>query len=299
MLLRSAGIVGLAGIVMAIAAGNAFFSEPARTATAPVDAPSAAADATTGSGVIVTASAPATAPQASSEAQLGAAKPLALAQPPTAPATPTAPTAPVQPSPARANAPAIDTSLSSPELSFADPMRFQVAALSAIESNAAGAGGTNAHPAQRSSVWGKGAIECPRDWIKVSDTGPDGSRELHCRSSAALAPPPLPPSTDNADVMDNSDVAVADATQPAAGDGVDEALQSAAASHALELAGFVARVPLPRPDPPKVSTVSAVSTASSRSATSWPDKPPPNCGSKHAYWHFVDRAAGTKEWYCK
>jgi hypothetical protein len=32
----------------------------------------------------------------------------------------------------------------------------------------------------------------------------------------------------------------------------------------------------------------------------WPDEPPPNCGAgKRAKWHFVDRKAGTKEWYCR
>jgi len=37
----------------------------------------------------------------------------------------------------------------------------------------------------------------------------------------------------------------------------------------------------------------------SRASSDWPAAPPPNCGGKHAKWRFVDRKAGTKEWYCR
>jgi hypothetical protein len=73
------------------------------------------------------------------------------------------------------------------------------------------------------------------------------------------------------------------------------ALEEAAARQLEELGIVVPRIPLPRPDPPP--QVRTTRRAARNSA--WPAEPPPNCGMKHAYWRFVDRKAGTKEWYCK
>jgi hypothetical protein len=74
------------------------------------------------------------------------------------------------------------------------------------------------------------------------------------------------------------------------------ALEEAAARQLEELGLAVARIPLPRPDPPPQVRSTPRRTVRN---SDWPAEPPPNCGTKHAYWRFVDRKAGTKEWYCK
>jgi hypothetical protein len=80
-----------------------------------------------------------------------------------------------------------------------------------------------------------------------------------------------------------------------------EMLEEAAASHATQLAALP-RIPLARPEPPadfKPSKPRAT-RVSRNQPSSWPDEPPPNCAAgQHAKWRFVDRRAGTKEWYCK
>ena len=73
------------------------------------------------------------------------------------------------------------------------------------------------------------------------------------------------------------------------------AIEEAAVEQATALGMAFARIPLPRPDPPPARP----RRTSSRANLEWPAEPPPNCGTKHAYWRFVDRRAGTKEWYCK
>ncbi|MGH6922361.1 MAG: hypothetical protein ACRED5_01200 [Propylenella sp.] len=148
-----------------------------------------------------------------------------------------------------------------------------VAALSAAapaedDAPAAAAGGT--------APWAEEALVCPRDWLEMSGTAhadeiPDG-----CGPKFVLVAPV--PSA---------------ATEAPEEPTLDETLESAAATHALKLMGFVARLPIPRPDPPPVRRVSRNQNAD------WPASPPPNCGDKHAYWRFVDRKAGTKEWYCR
>jgi hypothetical protein len=124
--------------------------------------------------------------------------------------------------------------------------------------------------------WAEEALVCPRDWLEMTgtvsaDEVPDG-----CGPKFVLVAPV--PSA---------------ATEAPEEPSLDETLESAAATHALKLSGFVARLPLPRPDPPPVRRVSRNHSAD------WPASPPPNCGAKHAYWRFVDRKAGTKEWYCR
>jgi hypothetical protein len=77
-------------------------------------------------------------------------------------------------------------------------------------------------------------------------------------------------------------------------------LEEAASAHA-EMLAALPRVPLPRPEPPpdfEPSNPHATRVSSNRNS-SWPDEPPPACPGQHAKWRFVDRKAGTKEWYCK
>jgi hypothetical protein len=79
---------------------------------------------------------------------------------------------------------------------------------------------------------------------------------------------------------------------------VQGAVEDAALERASELAGlqFAPRIPLARPEPPP-NAIKTVATSTPRS--SWPAEPPPNCGTKHAYWRFTDYTTGTKEWHCK
>ena len=112
------------------------------------------------------------------------------------------------------------------------------------------------------------AEACPRDWV-TGEAGDGAPVPAGCEPIVALIDP------------------------------VEEEEQSAIEEAALEQAtalGVVfARIPLPRPDPPP----SRPRRTASRANLDWPAAPPPNCGTKHAYWRFVDRDAGTKEWYCK
>ena len=121
--------------------------------------------------------------------------------------------------------------------------------------------------------WPTGAEECVRDWIHAERDGDAGS--TNCTTTDVLI----------ASVEENE--------QPA--------LQEAATEHA-EMLASLARLPRPRPDPPadfKPSNPHATRVSSNRNS-SWPPEPPPNCAAgQHAKWRFVDRRAGTKEWYCK
>ena len=72
--------------------------------------------------------------------------------------------------------------------------------------------------------------------------------------------------------------------------------------HAQELAALMPRIPVARPEPPADFKPAQPHTrrVSSRSSSSWPDEPPPNCAAgQRAKWRFVDRQAGKKAWYCK
>jgi hypothetical protein len=118
--------------------------------------------------------------------------------------------------------------------------------------------------------WAEEAVACPRGWVTV-EGAPARDVPPGCDTILALLPP-----------------------QGSAEDA--EALHEAATTHAEELAALLPRLPKARPDPPPQPTRARVRRAAS---SDWPDSPPPNCGSKHAYWRFVDRKAGSKEWYCK
>ncbi len=136
------------------------------------------------------------------------------------------------------------------------------------------------------ATWVEASAACPRDWLDQGD-GPDADfrASSDCEPTVALAA--VEPSPDEGAAEEEGAV-------------LHEALESAAATHALKLSGFIARVPLVKPETPAwaLKKRKARSTYKKRRAD-WPDEPPPNCGTLHAYWRFVDRKKGTKEWYCR
>ena len=111
------------------------------------------------------------------------------------------------------------------------------------------------------------AVECPRDWVAEDQSAevPPG-----CQTIAALIPSEI-----EADE--------------------EEALIAAAE----ELAALMPRVPRVRPDPGPNPIREVRRQRTARADLSWPDASPPNCGSKHARWRFVDEARTQKEWYCR
>lgn len=119
--------------------------------------------------------------------------------------------------------------------------------------------------------WATGAEECLRDWLQA-EQGSDGGS--NCTTTDVLI------------------AAIEENEQPA--------LQEAATEQA-ELLALLAPLPRPRPEPPadfKPSNPHTTRVSSNRSS-SWPSEPPPACPGQHAKWRFVDRKAGTKEWYCR
>lgn len=124
-------------------------------------------------------------------------------------------------------------------------------------------------------LWAEEAVACPRDWIAA---GSGASGPSSCETVVALLTASEPDDR--------------------------EALEEAAEDYALMLSSIGPRVPRARPEPsPELAEalekVASTPAPRRRRNADWPDAPPPNCGSLHAYWRFVDRRAGTKEWYCK
>jgi hypothetical protein len=133
--------------------------------------------------------------------------------------------------------------------------------------DAASPASDTAHP-----IWIDGAAICPRDWVSADDAGAFQDRLRDCARTGELIA-----SVENEDLF---------------------ALEEAAAEQAETLAALP-RIPLPRPEPP-ADWKPAKPVRTSRSSSSWPAEPPPNCAAgQRAKWHFVDRKAGTKEWYCR
>ena len=310
MLLRSAGIAGLAGIIMAVAAGDVFFSEPkSRPSTAPAaatpppDAPILASQPVADphpveTEDIVAAQAPsltqdfvaeevATAaarstpaplspePEAAELTQYASLEPLAYA--PAAMSRPAAPVDLLRPLSEAADAPAIDDAdaaqageaVQTASASAVDPLRFEAEGVDHL---------ATAEP-ETPSVWTEADAACPRGWLQATQVEADAGLAAAVQNESGA---------DDCGMV----VAALDVEEVAPDAPVDP-LESALASRALTLAGFVARMPNVRPDPPPVRR-----TSPNRRAD-WPDEPPPNCGTLHAYWRFVDRQRGIKEWYCR
>ena len=115
-------------------------------------------------------------------------------------------------------------------------------------------------------IWAADSVECPRDWVAVS-----GSEDIRgaldgCETTVALLTP----------------------------EGAATALADAASEQAEKLAAMP-RLPLPRPDPGP-NPISQAAVAPRRA--DWPAEPPPNCAPFHAYWRYADNYK-RKEWYCK
>jgi hypothetical protein len=116
------------------------------------------------------------------------------------------------------------------------------------------------------AAWTDDALSCPRDWVAADGEGADTASPAGCRALAALIPAEAPPEE-------------------------QAALAEAASEVAEELALLAPQPPLRRPEPPK--------RARYRSAPGGALPAPPDCGSKHAYWRYVDRRANIREWHCK
>jgi hypothetical protein len=242
ILLRSAGIVGIAGVIMVIAAGDALF--PGQSG--PVRDADSAADAAT---------------VASRGATQETAKKVTLVPISAAPSE-------VAPAPKKGDAPAF-------------------AAL----------------PDSEASMRGRFGDFDPRAlWPQSPQPdAPAATAELDAAAVPVARKGDLPTEMRRATPAGEPAPAAAPAPggEPASGSGttVGEALAPAAAEEAMLLAtGFAARIPAPRPDPPPVVKPTR---ASRRGNSSWPGTPPPNCGKKHAFWHYVDRKRDIKEWYCR
>ena len=117
------------------------------------------------------------------------------------------------------------------------------------------------------AAWTDEAVACPQDWAAAEGGDAADPASPACRALAAVIPPQN------------------------ASSAAQEALSQAASEHAQELALLEPRLPKRRPDPPK--------RARYRSAPDGALPAPPDCGSKHAYWRYVDRKAGIREWHCK
>jgi hypothetical protein len=118
------------------------------------------------------------------------------------------------------------------------------------------------------SIWPEDAATCPRDWVAGDAAEPAAATDC---------------------------VRMIELIASIASD--QSALEEAAAMRAESLAALAPRIPSARPD---VLPVVKPVRLSRRSSSSWPAAPPPSCGAgRHAKWRFVDRKAGTKEWYCR
>lgn len=256
ILLRSAGIVGAAGIIMAIVGGGAFFSDTRRaprerTVTPTILHEETAAVAESAADPVPVVAEALSAPPAG---RFSDDEPLAYV-PPAPATTPAEPAAPRLAS--RADVDTRAAPAPAPPLTSVDPARFEAVSPDPL-----------AKP--EDPVWEEEAVACPRDWVQGAEAGPAGNVSADCETEAALA--------------------AAEAVSPA----LEAKLGEAASEEAVEIVGFLARVPIPRPDPPPTPVRSRSSQPSS-----WPEEPPPDCGTKHAYWHFVDRQNHIKEWYCR
>ena len=315
ILLQSAGIVGLAGTIVAVVSSGAFFDtdgperqpSQASAVAAAIATPAVAvamtldeepAPAPLQSSTVATTSVPtvrsAGSPTPSFSGRSGTFAPApgvftlpsagALAPPP--PASVASPPTPTQP-PALAAPPPVETQvadLSAPsaEPPTPDPVvapQAAVAVATIVPDLRAAPEATPAEPLDlgtqapdlraEPTLWADDAEECPRDWVADA-------------SDAQQVPPGCEPTE-----------SLLATVEPAAA----HALEDAAIDHAAELGVILPRIPVPRPEPPPDAIVQSAPRSSRGS--DWPAEPPPDCGELHAYWHFVDRSTGQKEWYCR
>lgn len=280
LLIRSAGVVGIAATIMAVVSSDALRFEPeplpAGRNSVPADPQATIAPAIAASPAIPpepAAEAPPAAPVKAASVEIAA--PAVAAGPSPSPAAPPVPelrkegsfspgaspaapvtTASVQPQadpvklPSPASAPSGAAAPSSP------------APLTALRASVAPAAGAD------DPAWTAAAADCPRDWLAGDAPGAPGSAGGKCKP------------------MDEMLAALPESGQ--------SAIEEAASDHAESLS-MVPRVPLPRPD-----AVPAIKPARAARASGAGLGPPPNCpAGQRAKWHYVDRKAGTREWYCR
>jgi len=263
LLIRSAGVVGIAALIMAVVSSDALRFEPEPLPVGRnsglVDQQAASAPAITQTLTkltsadsaappeIVGTSLPASVPPVPDLRREGNLTPVAEAASPLTTASVQAQADPAGLSPQIAAA-TKDSATSLDPLSAPAPK--PVAAPAAGSSD---------------SAWTDSAANCPRDWLAGDAEGKTGT----CTPVAEMI------------------AAIPETSQ--------SAIEEAATDQAESLS-MVPRVPLPRPDEvPEIKPV-RVSRASSGSGLG----PPPNCpAGQHAKWHYVDRKAGTREWYCR
>lgn len=269
LLVRSAGIVGIAGAIMAVIASDTLFvdaDDPARQPAPPVARGDLAGPQAPVTLVRLPASAELVAPAAgifevnparpNPPVEITPVEPAALAQPAAAPA-PVAQTDPAPVSAADATA--------APAMAAAPPPQ-SLSAPPAQPSAPAAAPPTEPQT-ETASLWPDAAVACPRDWVAVDGSNASGGPSAGCRD---------PASPESAALADDQ-----------------QALDQAALERASEMAAlqFVPRIPLPRPDPPP-----ATARRTTAKRANWPADPPPNCGTKRAKWRYVSKVP---TWYCR
>jgi hypothetical protein len=309
VLLKSAGIVGLAGAIMAVVSSNALFVDPGGP-----DRPSqhAAGEARNDPAPIVIAATSPT-PEAAEADQIATllqtnvgaeARPTADAvQPETTasvvPAEPRilppvsqpvaeAPAPPPAPSNAIADAPSappppVETAAVPPPPAAPATVALTLATAEPVQPVADKGPTVEDRGGPVSALWPKDSVECPRDWVAPTVEGNDAKPPAGCETIAALVQPD-----------DNS----------------AETLSKALPEKVLDLVALAPTIPVPKSANPDATPSDTSANADAKPqpkptpvranrASSWPGTPPPDCGDKHAYWHFVQGHHGAKEWYCK
>jgi hypothetical protein len=296
LLIRSAGIVGIAGTIMVVVSSSAWMAEPRRAqeTAAPPEAAAksietAASPSAEGAALVAVAEPSvepisltpepvASAPEVVDPGEVQPAFPPSPAEPDTTAALPSAARS-AEPSQATVQ-PDTAAPIVAPPPEASPPVTQSEVAGIAAEPQALAlvlpqpADVATAEPApaegasESSSLPAAPAVECPRDWIGNDGAATTSGSSQGCRELAALL------------------------TEAQSDD--QAALESAASERAEELAALLPRIPQPRPEPPArpIRRTGSVDL-------SWPDEPPPNCGSKRARWRFTDAERTQKEWFCR
>ncbi len=312
VLLKSAGIVGLAGAIMAVVSSNALFVDPGgpdrpsrhaasddrneqapgvviATTYAPTEiAPAEVAPAEVAPAEVAPTESAATNEGVPTESTAAVVLPPAeVSQPETTasvipaeprPARPVAPPQAVEAAPAPVKSPPASET---PDAPPPDAVAQSPAAAGASEEAAADASAKDSS-GQVSALWPKDSVVCPRDWLVTPAADGSARKPAGCESIASVVQPE------------------ADNLQP---------LHAALPEKVLDLVALAPTIPVPGKDAEPSSAPEASAAApepepkpmpvrASR-ASDWPAEPPPDCGDKHAYWHFVKGHHGAKEWYCK
>lgn len=274
LLLRSAGAVGLAGVIVAIISNDGLFrkAEPQRQAHAAVQHQAIeptlvaaisvhdASDVVAPRPGVFARPAPAAGDAAGKDPARISADPAA-AIPVKVALAPADDVARAPPDPPEAEDAAVRSPAPTPSFDNAMDAPAPPPPAALVRAAAARAADSGRQPPAQA--------DCPRDWIRLDGIGevPAG-----CGDAAALI-----------------DLAAVPEGQ--------RAIEDAALERASELAGlqFAPRIPKLRPEPPPTARAKK-STRSRKTAASWPAGSPPDCGRKYARWRYVDKVP---TWYCK